>query len=166
MAGKRSELKNRLWRGGRLTNRLSRLRHFRGHGVHSPFIYSIFRSVFMSKKLNDGGSDLFEQLQALGVDKHIAVEVANLANYCNINSYSINSEGEGLIICTTECGDKEVLKLGQSAIQSGTAIVILSPYMRQELCNVLLRSNQSATIDRFRYLILLNNHLPKQHFRL
>ena len=30
-----------------LRNRLSRARYFRGHGVHSPFVYDIVRSVFM-----------------------------------------------------------------------------------------------------------------------
>ena len=34
-----------------LRNRLSRARYFRGHGVHSPFVYTIVREVFMRREL-------------------------------------------------------------------------------------------------------------------
>ena len=34
-----------------LRNRLARARYFRGHGVHSPFVYDIVREVFMRREL-------------------------------------------------------------------------------------------------------------------
>lgn len=37
-----------------LRNRLSRARYFRGHGVHSPFVYTIVREVFMRRELLPG----------------------------------------------------------------------------------------------------------------
>ena len=42
-----------------LRNRLSRARYFRGHGVHSPFVYDIVRSVFMRDDLLPGRRDLY-----------------------------------------------------------------------------------------------------------
>lgn len=45
-----------------LRNRLSRVRYFRGHGVHSPFVYDIVRSVFMRDDLLPGRRDLYEAL--------------------------------------------------------------------------------------------------------
>lgn len=37
-----------------LRNRLSRARFFRGHGVHSPFVYDVVRHVFMRDTLLPG----------------------------------------------------------------------------------------------------------------
>lgn len=50
-----------------LRNRLSRARYFRGHGVHSPFVYDIVRSVFMRDDLLPGRRDLYEALLTAGV---------------------------------------------------------------------------------------------------
>lgn len=35
----------------RLRSHLARARFFRGHGVHSPFVYAIVRQVFMKTEL-------------------------------------------------------------------------------------------------------------------
>lgn len=38
----------------RLRSHLARARFFRGHGVHSPFVYAIVRQVFMKTELAEG----------------------------------------------------------------------------------------------------------------
>ena len=43
-----------------LRNRLSRARYFRGHGVHSPFVYDLVRQVFMRDSLLPGPRDLHD----------------------------------------------------------------------------------------------------------
>lgn len=169
MASEISAQKDRLWRGGRITNRLSRFRHFRGHGVHSPYIYSIVRNVFMSgrDRLQNENIALFEQLTKIGTSKQTAKEIANLATHCNFHTPSINSlESRELIICSKDYPKEKIENLAIHADNNGIAIVILSPYSHLSLCNSLLKSNCSTSIDRFRYLIFLNNHLPKQHFKL
>ena len=55
-----------------LRNRLSRARYFRGHGVHSPFVYDIVRSVFMRDDLLPGRRDLYEALLTAGVSRRRA----------------------------------------------------------------------------------------------
>ena len=50
-----------------LRNRLSRARFFRGHGVHSPFVYDVVRNVFMRDTLLPGDRALFRELLAAGV---------------------------------------------------------------------------------------------------
>lgn len=49
-----------------LRNRLSRARYFRGHGVHSPFVYDIVREVFMRDGLLPGDRTVYEALTAAG----------------------------------------------------------------------------------------------------
>ena len=53
-------LRRRLRGISRLTDRLSRARHFRGHGVHSPFVYGLVREAFMFHRLRDGEHCLYD----------------------------------------------------------------------------------------------------------
>ena len=76
-------LKQRLQDISYLPSYLSRARHFRGHGVHSPYVYDIVRKVFMQRKLQPEGQTLHDALLALDVAKRRAVEIANLALHCN-----------------------------------------------------------------------------------
>ena len=61
-----------------LHNRLVRARYFRGHGVHSPFVYDIVRSVFMRDDLLPGRRDLYDALLTAGVSRRRAVQLQNL----------------------------------------------------------------------------------------
>ncbi len=167
MSSVRSISKDRLWRGDKLTNRLSRLRHYRGHGVHSPFVYSIVRNVLMNRRLKPKNIKLLAELTKLGVSTQTATEITNLATHCNFNSISIDdSQNADIIICSENCSEEEIQKKAIEAAQNGIAIVILSPYKKVKICNTLLKENRSTSIDRFTYLFFLNNHLPKQHFKL
>ncbi|MFR9540162.1 MAG: hypothetical protein SNI49_08410 [Rikenellaceae bacterium] len=163
----RSISKYRLWRGDKLTNRLSRLRHYRGHGVHSPYVYSIVRNILMNRSLQSENIKLLEELTKFGVSTKTATEITNIAAHCNLNSISIdNSQNADFIICSENCTEEKIEKMANEAAQNGIAIVILSPYKKVKICNTLLLINRSTSIDRFTYLIFLNNHLPKQHFKL
>ncbi|MFI3280439.1 MAG: hypothetical protein R3Y44_00550 [Rikenellaceae bacterium] len=159
--------KDILWRGGRFTNHLSRLKFFRGHGVHSPYVYSIVREVFMVKRLFQSEDPLYIDLRRVSIKNQTAIEISNLAKHCHFDSTSIDSMmGKDLIICSEECSKSDIYTLANKAANSGIAIVILSPYRHRKVCNMLLKENNSTSIDRFNYIILLNNHLPKQHFKL
>lgn len=166
--GRRRVAKDQLWRGSRLADRLSRLRFFRGHGVHSPFIYSIARDVFMTKRLRDDAVELFDKLKKADIKESVAIEIANLALHCNLSKVTfdlIDNESE-LVICSKNSSEHSISTLCKEAEKLGIAVVILSPYTKKSLCNSLLQENRSSSIDRFNYMILFNNYLPKQHFKL
>ncbi|MFI3316217.1 MAG: hypothetical protein SNF93_01390 [Rikenellaceae bacterium] len=71
-----------------------------------------------------------------------------------------------MIIFTPKSSDSTICDAVNMATNSGTAIVIISPYKRRDLCNRVIKESRSTSIDRFDYLIIFNNHLPKQHFKL
>ena len=73
-----------------LQNRLSRARYFRGHGVHSPFVYAIVREVFMRRELLAGDRGLYEALLAAGVPQRRAVQLQNLAIHCGYATFGMN----------------------------------------------------------------------------
>ncbi len=164
-------IKQRLYGLRQLPGMVVRARYFRGHGVHSPYVYSIVRQVFMKSKLiNDKQSELFNELIKIDVPKRRAVELQNLMLHCGYESYAIDSESNcNLLILTESTSDNKTKELVNKAAQNSTTVVIMRPYSvreRTELCNLIIEAHTSTTVDNHGYLLIFNNHLPKQHFVL
>lgn len=122
----------------RITSEWSRLRHRRGHGVHSPLVYSLVREVFM-KRHPDGG-ELYEALRGQGVRRKYAREIDGLHRYLGATGFSLE-EGALRLSGPTPC----VLRLGRHSALPGDAL----------------------TIDRRGYRLTFDDpSLPKQHFIL
>ena len=79
-------LKRRLYGWIRVRDRVKRMRYFRGHGVHSPFVYAIVRQVFMrSHFLTDDvyyTTVVYESLLAQQLPRKRAVQLVNLCVHC------------------------------------------------------------------------------------
>ena len=88
-----------------LRNRLSRARFFRGHGVHSPFVYDVVRNVFMRDTLLPGDRALFRELLAAGVPERRAVQLQNLAIHCGYASFGLNRADAEFCICLLYTSD-------------------------------------------------------------
>ena len=152
-----------------LRNRLSRARYFRGHGVHSPFVYDIVREVFMRSELLPGDRSLYEALHAAGVPHRRAVQLQNLAIHCGYATFGMNRADADLCIVTRDLPRTETLTLVRQAREGGHTVALLSPYdgrERQALCAQIVAGHGSTTVDNRGYLLVFNNYLPKQHFRL
>ncbi len=157
---------------------LKRLRHFRGHGVHSPYIYSIVRNVYMYRKLIEPIDAQFEgelkELQASRtIDKREAQELQNIYAHCGYNSYEIapdiSSSAEYLIIIP-EQRESEIVAILNRAVKNRSTVVLLRDNRRdmehENLLYSIAEQHASTSVDRGAYLLLFNNHLPKQHFIL
>ena len=153
-------------------NRLSRIKHFRGHGVHSPYVYSLVRKVFMHKELPVGKEhSLYHALIERDVPQRRAIELQNLLYYCSAEGFSIDNAPnlEDIHIVTATLPISEYDNIFTKAAQSGTTLVILSPYLNREhraACTELLLRHDSTSVDNRGYIIFFNNHLPKQHYKL
>ena len=73
-----------------LRNRLARARYFRGHGVHSPFVYNIVRNVFMREALLPGDRALYRALLDAGIAERRAVQLQNLAIHCGYRTFGLD----------------------------------------------------------------------------
>lgn len=149
--------------------RLHRARYFRGHGVHSPFVYDLVRNVFMCKELCSEDRSLYRALIARGVGARCAVELQNLAIHCGYTSFGIDrAEGE-LWIVTRELEVMKIALLVAAAARVGRTVAILDPAEcpeRLTFCRRIVTTHLSTTVDNRAYLLLFNNHLPKQTFQL
>lgn len=164
-------IKRRLYKVSRLRDRISRARHFRGHGVHSPFVYNIVRQVFMCSYIKSDKHDLYDALVERGVPKKRAVQLQNLAVHCGYVRWAIDdatAECE-LLIATDDVVSENLAEFIECSARSGATLAILAPYKnrgRDEACRRIVANHGCTTVDNRGYLLIFNNHLPKQHFRL
>ncbi|WP_295989684.1 hypothetical protein [uncultured Alistipes sp.] len=172
--GTLSRVKHRLtgWRG-----RLVRMRHFRGHGVHSPFVYAIVRQVLMRRTLLGADTSLRDALLRAGVGMRRATELQNLMTHCGYRTFALaacaaeaaEAAGE-LVVLLRGCGGEATVRAVRAAALRGATAVVAEPRAdaaRERMCRMLVAEHPTTTVDMRTALLLFNNgHLPKQHFEL
>ena len=153
-----------------LGNRLSRAKHYRGYGVHSPFVYSLVRKVFMCRKLFEGsGSELYDALRKEGLSARSARQLHNLIPHIEAKSYSINSVDGEVAILLEGYPTEQLCEAYDEARKGGKTLVVCQPYAnreRQNCVKALMEVHSSTTVDNRAYILFFNNYLPKQHYRL
>jgi hypothetical protein len=153
-----------------LGNRLSRIKHHKGHGVHSPFVYGFVRKVLMTKTLcEESNVDLYNDLLGRGVAEKRARELNNTLCYIEGQSYSINEVECDLSILLADYPTERLREAYEEAKREGITLAICQPYLnreRQSEVKSLLDDHRSTTIDNRAYILFFNNKLPKQHYRL
>ena len=163
-------LKQRLYGLKHLGGYFKRARYFRGHGVHSPYIYNIVRQVFMRRTPIDDRHDIYDALIERGIARRRAIELQNLATHCNYPTFAIdNVEPMAMIVATLATPAEELAHYAERAREAGATLVIMHPYHTAErwgVCRKLIESHPSTTVDNRAYLLIFNNHLPKQRFTL
>lgn len=163
-------LKQRLYGLKHLPTHLRRARHFRGHGVHSPYIYNIVRKVFMQSKLVADARDLYDALVARGIVLRRCVQLQNLVEHCGYKSWGIDAQAEcDILVCTLSTTYAHLQEYVEYAREHKLTLCIMDPYNnanRWEVCRTIVEQHRSTTVDNRAYLLVFNNHLPKQVFVL
>lgn len=152
-----------------LHDRLVRARYFRGHGVHSPFVYAVVRRVFMQRQLLPGDRALYRLLLNSGIDVRRAVQLQNLAIHCGYTAYDVNRAAKHFCIVTRQCSCAKALRIAGEAKHDGATVAVMTPRADGEwlaMCRTLVAEHRSTTVDNRGYLLIFNNYLPKQHFRI
>lgn len=165
-------IRRRLYSLTLIGNRFSRAKHFRGHGVHSPYVYTLVRKVFMKNSLNSNTDiSLYNTLIQSGISQKRAIQLQNMMHHIAADSYSINDSlcDKSFNILTSEYPASEFGPIFDNAVRNKTTLVIMQPYAdknRTEHCLSLILQHNSTSVDNRGYIIFFNNHLPKQHYRL
>lgn len=153
-----------------LGNNIARAKHYHGYGVHSPFVYSLIRKVFMSKTLfEDSGTALYDSLRANGVAERRARQLHNLLPFTEGQSYSINDIEGDISILLSDYPIEQFREAYEIAKEQSLTLVVMQPYLnreRQNAVKTLMAEHLSTVVDNRAYIIFFNNHLPKQYYRL
>ncbi len=153
-----------------LGNRISRIKHHKGHGVHSPFVYGFVRRVIMTKTLcEEMGTALYDALIAKNVTEKRARELQNTLCYIERQSFSINEVEGDLSILLADYPTEQLRIAYEEAKSNGVTLVVCQPYLnreRQSEVRALIDEHRSTTVDNRAYILFFNNRLPKQHYRL
>ncbi len=152
-----------------LSGKITRARYFRGHGVHSPFVYALVRQVFMCRGFLAEERTLYDALRSEGVSRRRARELQNLFVHCGYATFGTDRADVDLGIVTRTCEEEQLQRLAAEAAARSTTLAVLYPYDNRErhrCCAALVAAHRSTSVDNRGYLLLFNNYLPKQHFKL
>ena len=87
-----------------------------------------------------------------------------------IRLFGLNCAGPyDMVILTRNFPAEELPAAAARAARTGTTLCVMNPYhgsARGEACRRIVREHRSTTVDNRGYLLVFNNHLPKQHFKL
>ncbi len=119
---------------------VSRVRHLRGHGIHSPFVYAVVRAAFVGRGFAEGDRVLYDDLRKRGIGAATARQVHNLSVHCG--------------------GVTVVMPRGEADISRGDeTFVLLRPY--NKICTGRL------VIDTRRMAVIFPEaRLPHETFRI
>lgn len=168
-------IKRRLYGLRNLPADLKRARYFRGHGVHSPFVYAIVRQVFMrSTLIAKSDTALFDALTDRGISARRAVQLQNIMIHCGYTSFGIDCADDDTMrydfaVATLDVPAERLEAMAAKALAEGATLCIMSPWYdrrRDEACRAIIAKHRCTDIDNRGYLLLFNNYLPKQSFRL
>ena len=165
-------LKRRLFGLKSLPERVARARYFRGHGVHSPFVYRLVRQAFMRRGLLTDEPVLYEALLQRGFGKKRAVQLQNLYTLCDYRAFSIDDLETNCDLCllTEAVSENRTREVVERAARRHTTVAVMSPYEGREraaLCRELVDNHSCTSVDKRAFLLLFTDpNLPKQHYRI
>lgn len=167
-------LKRRLYGLSRVRDRVSRMRYFHGHGVHSPFVYAIVRQVFMRSHFMTDDSYYTEVVYGALLEQHVprkrAVQLVNLCVHCGYAEIAYGRPcAADLIIVPQHIEPGRFPDYVSAARTCGATLAIVAPGLnreREQACRAIVDAHTGTTVDNRGFLLVFHNHLPKQHFRL
>ncbi len=174
---KKRNIKGRIAHAAVYSRTLAHVKHYRGAGVHSPFVYGVIRNAIM-KHSPEGDNALFDELRGRGFSKKRAAQLQNLYTFHNYTSAPFAEEGgqQPALDAGTLCfvmpslALEDTLALVERAKGTGCTLCIIGPYdsrRRHRMARKLVESHRHTSVDNRGFLLLFfNERLPKQHFKL
>ncbi|MBQ4280087.1 MAG: hypothetical protein IJC16_09075 [Rikenellaceae bacterium] len=171
-------LKSRALRGVLWFGSLGHIRHYRGHGIHSPFMYALVRNVLMKRPRKRGDTTLYESLRRQHVGHRTALHIQNLHNYCKYPNVVILDKTppvetivpQTTYIVTGSAGIDDTQAILAPIGESECMLYIVAPRRtrtRLRACREIIRRADCVSVDKGGFMFFVfNRRLQKQHYKL
>lgn len=152
----------------RPTKLFARIRHWRGHGIHSPYVYRLVREVFMDHTIAHDPHGPYDELRRMGIRKKTARQIHNLHCFSGCCEYAIGeaTKADFRIVPAGSPHDSVAANLDS---RDGI-IIVLRPYGRRATLDECKREavrQRGLTIDKGRFFVFFPTETePKQHFKI
>ena len=117
-----------------------------------------------------GIGEKYAVLSAAGLPRKRAVQLANLCAHCGYATLVCGEPREGdMIVAPQSVGESELGEYVRVAHDCHATLAIMAPALnrrRERICRQIVEAHTGTTVDNRGYLLIFNNHLPKQHFKL
>lgn len=164
------KIKERLFRTAAKAAAGCRVRHFRGHGVHSPFAYRMVRTIYMKRRSLPACGTIYDAMRHAKCDRNGARLVQAIFNDTGCDSCILN----GHLITTNGCDSKCLaIQTGLQYITNDSNVYITcfamprrnKPYY--QACMEAVKNHDGMSMD-LRSVILLfhDDRLNKEHIKL
>lgn len=172
------KIRQRLFRGYFRLRSNIHVHHWRGHGIHSPFMYGIVRNVFMKSRVVGPDRRLYEVLRRDGIEQKQAVKIQNLYTHCRMNGFLTIASGECLNriapdqLCILLPGTslETIATTARRVSECHATLILLSPH-RNARCwrfaQQIWRHYPCVSVDR-RVMVLyfFSSKFQPQHYRI
>ena len=156
---------------------LTHVRHYRGHGVHSPFAYRLVRNVLMVKHVAGSDTALYDELTARGVSAIRSSQIQNLYTRGGYEDFVIDppsdrpiGTGRTLVVLTTAIPVSELERYPAQVCNGKNVLCVLYPReskRRMKTVVTLVGRHNGLSIDnRGFFLFFYDRGLYRQHIEL
>ncbi len=160
---------------------LCHVRYWRGHGIHSPFMYSIVRQVFMKRGVRNDSLGVYSLLRKHGMGPKDAVRVQNLYSHMRYNSITIidkvpaatdklGGHSGALYVVIDPAAEAYIFPLAET-LSGGINTLVISGARRSRgrnrTCHALYRHAPCVSVDKGGLMYYFFDHrIQPAHYKL
>ncbi len=172
-----SHIKRGLVRGYFRIGATIHVRHWRGRGIHSPFMYAIVRSVFMQKRIIGRDQTLYNALIQHGIGRRSGIILQNLYTHCKMERFVLVGETDtplplGPVFCVLlpDTSAETVALMARHVLEQSGYLVVLAPHRsphRWRVTQQIRWRHRCVSVDRkVMMLYFADPKLQPQHYRI
>ena len=128
----------------------------------------------MRSALNTERRELYDALLKINIAKRRAIQLQNLMEHCKYATFKIDCELQqikdcDMVIVSVDIPAENLAAMANKAREEQLTLCIMSPsldHQRDKACQAIVEAHPCTSVDNHGYLLLFNNYLPKQKFRL
>jgi hypothetical protein len=155
---------------------ISRIKYWRGYGVHSPFMYHLVRNALMRHRLIDNTALSQTDFKSLGICQREQTMIKNIYVTNNYTQFKIvttdtQPESDTLYLIPLKCDDSIIGLFFSRIAQLDNCGIIFGntnrSHKRYNKCkSIVQRLNCVSLTLHCMFIIFIGEGLKKQHYRM